>query len=428
MAATPDPLLNIPADSITRTHPARSADGYPLREKLGRLGVVFLLMQLGWSTTNNAAGNYLQAAAETIAPGDKVGFYATAATVGALLAAVAIIVAGGLSDRTRSRFGRRVPWIVGGAAVGALALFSTGLTTNPVLVVAGWSVYQMALNAMVAAGLALTPDLLAPKIYGRGSGMKGLGVLLGSVTGGILTSLFITTPQQGLMIVPWIMLGAAIVVAALLPRRSSLDTPPAQGGLVAFLRFLTPPRDPQFWYVFAGRFLFILGLYMIMLYQFFIATDYLGLSAQEAGNLIAVSSITLAVTAGVATVISGPLSDRTGRKPFVLAAPLMTMVALIPLIFVPAQWAFVLVFALGGLAFGAYLSVDAALMADILPDKSRASKDLAILNASNTLPAVFAPAVAGMLVAVGGYPTAFIGAAIACAASALVILKVKRVR
>lgn len=85
---------------------------------------------------------------------------------------------------------------------------------------------------------------------------------------------------------------------------------------------------------------------------------------------------------------SGPLSDRTGRKPFVIAGPLMLLLALVPLFFVAEAWAFVTFFAVGGLAYGSYLAVDAALMADILPSKERAAKDLAILNASNTLPAI----------------------------------------
>lgn len=402
--------------------------GTALRQRLGRLGPLFLLFNFGWSTTNNAAGNYLQAAAATISPHDKLGFYTAAATVGALLAAIAIIVAGGLSDRTRSRFGRRVPWIAGGSVVAAAGLLLTGVTTSPVLVIIGWAVFQMALNTMVAAALAITPDLLAERIYGRASGILGVGLLLGSVSGGILTSLFITTPQRGLMVVPWIMLVISIMVAAFLPRASSRDQPRERGGLLGFLRSLRPPKDPQFWWVFTGRFLFILALYMVVLYEFFIATDFLHLTDQKAGDLIAIGSIILAVTAGTATAVAGPLSDRVGRKPFVIGAPVLTAIALVPLAVLHTEWAFLLFFGLGGLAYGSYISVDAALMVDILPDKERAAKDLAILNASNTLPAVFAPAVAGGLVSLGGYPLSFVGVGVACIAGALAILRVRRVR
>lgn len=427
MSATPSNTSSDPRPPSSPVDSGATTVKYPLQTRLGRLGILFVLFQLGWTTTNNAAGNLLQAYAGEVAPKDTVAFYSMSSAVGAVLAAIAIIFAGGLSDRTRTRFGRRVPWIISGSTVAALALFSMSLTTNPVLVVAGWAIYQMALNAMVAAGLALTPDYLAKEIYGRGSGLKGLGVLLGSVTGGILTSVFIATPERGLMVVPWIMLVASILVAALLPRRSSVDEPRSEGGLLGFLRFLIPPKDGQFWLVFSGRFMFILGLYMVILYQFFIARDFLSLSTQEAGNLIALGSVVLAFSAGIATVVAGPLSDKVGRKPFVIGGPLLTIVALIPIWLAHESWAFVAFFAIGGLAYGSYLSVDAALMTDILPDKERAAKDLAILNASNTLPAVFAPAMSGTLLSLGGYPLVFSGVSVVCAAAGIVIFWVRRV-
>src|SRR6478735_7509994 len=42
--------------------------------------------------------------------------------VGALVAVVANPLAGAFSDRTTSRFGRRRPWVLGGALVGAVAI------------------------------------------------------------------------------------------------------------------------------------------------------------------------------------------------------------------------------------------------------------------------------------------------------------------
>ncbi len=36
--------------------------------------------------------------------------------------------------------------------------------------------------------------------------------------------------------------------------------------------------------------------------------------------------------------------------------------------------------AIGGLGFGMYMAVDLALVADVLPDKDKAAKDLGVLN------------------------------------------------
>lgn len=399
-----------------------------LRTTMGRIGLLVFIFNLAWSTTNNAASSFLQAASGAVVPGDAVNFYTTVSTVGALLAAVSIIVCGALSDNTRSRLGKRAPWILGGGALATVSLFVTGATHVPALVILGWVGYQMGLNGMIAAMLAVPADLLAPSVYGRFSGLAGLGVLLGSVGGGVLTAVLITKPQQGLMLVPWILLLGAIIAAVWLPRRSSKDEPVAVTSVRDFFRALVPTSDGRYWWVFAGRFLFILALYMIVLYQYFIATDHIGLDQQGAGNLIGTASIILALCAGLATLVAGPLSDRFGRKPFVLGAPLLAIVGIVPLLAAPSSATFLVFYVLGGSAYGAYLSVDAALMMDVLPDGENMAKDLSILNAANTLPAVFAPMIAGTLTTVLGFSASFVAVMVACAASAVCILRVKGVR
>lgn len=55
-------------------------------------------------------------------PQAKVANLAIIATIGAFVAMLAQHVAGTVSDRTRSRFGRRAPWMIIGSVVGGIAL------------------------------------------------------------------------------------------------------------------------------------------------------------------------------------------------------------------------------------------------------------------------------------------------------------------
>lgn len=55
-----------------------------------------------------------------IDPANKVANLAVVTTSGAFAAMVAQPMAGAISDRTRSRFGRRAPWLVAGSLVGGL--------------------------------------------------------------------------------------------------------------------------------------------------------------------------------------------------------------------------------------------------------------------------------------------------------------------
>ena len=50
--------------------------------------------------------------------------------------------------------------------------------------------------------------------------------------------------------------------------------------------------------------------------------------------------------------------------------------------------------AIGGLAFGMYMAVDLALVADVLPDKASATKDLGVFDIAGALPFSIAPAIA----------------------------------
>ncbi|HET9946186.1 MAG TPA: MFS transporter, partial [Actinomycetes bacterium] len=90
---------------------------------------------------------------------NKVTNLAIVATVAFVVTIVAQPLAGALSDATRSRFGRRAPWI----AVGALVTggFTIGLplaASSLAMITAAWVVVQVGVNAVLAAAQAIVPD------------------------------------------------------------------------------------------------------------------------------------------------------------------------------------------------------------------------------------------------------------------------------
>src|SRR6516162_1548734 len=88
----------------------------------------------------------------------KVAVLGWVTGIGAAVAMVANPVAGALSDRTASRFGRRRPWIVSGALAGAAALALLAGQHTIAGVIAGWCLAQAGLNAMQASVTACVPD------------------------------------------------------------------------------------------------------------------------------------------------------------------------------------------------------------------------------------------------------------------------------
>jgi MFS family permease len=56
-----------------------------------------------------------------------------------------------------------------------------------------------------------------------------------------------------------------------------------------------------------------------------------------------------------------------------------------------------------GIGFGAFQSVDQALITQVLPNKNNFAKDLGVVNIAATLPQTLAPAVGGAIVLAFGY-------------------------
>ena len=70
----------------------------------------------------NAVYVLLAISAAVVAPTQKALVVSRATAVGGVLAVLVPVAAGWLSDRTRTRWGRRTPWIAAGAAVNVCGL------------------------------------------------------------------------------------------------------------------------------------------------------------------------------------------------------------------------------------------------------------------------------------------------------------------
>jgi hypothetical protein len=77
-----------------------------------------------------------------------------------------------------------------------------------------------------------------------------------------------------------------------------------------------------------------------------------------------------------------------------------------------------------------YMAVDLALVADVLPNKDKAAKDLGVLNIAGALPSSIAPGIAPAILAIGSgnYGLLYVVAGICAVLSAAAILPMKGIR
>ncbi|MGL3608047.1 MFS transporter [Rhizobium sp. G187] len=326
--------------------------------------------------------------------------------VGALFALFANPIFGHLSDRTRSRFGRRKPWLVGGVVIGSVCQVVIAYASDLWIIGIAWCVAQVAYNALLAALFAVVPDQVPEHQRGVVSALSGMSVYIALLIGSAVISLT-GTASNAMFLVP-----AAVCLLAVLAfgflfkdRPTHEDAASAGGGFVELASsfWVNPLRHPDFGYAWLSRFLVFLGFAVLTSYQVYYLTDHLDIAETEIGRTMFVSALITTAAVVLASLLSGLLSDRAGRrKPFVMMAAVAYALGIAIIIFANGLMVFYAGIAVSSIGFGVYLAVDQALVVDILPDReTHAAKNLGVFNIASVVPQSIAPAIAPSLLAIG---------------------------
>ena len=371
--------------------------------------------------------------AEAISPGSKENLLALVAGLGAAFSMFANPLWGALSDRTVSRFGKRIPWVAAGSVLGAASLVLLGSASSLWLLIAGWCLVQTVLNAPYAALSAAIPDQVPVTQRGAAGGYFGVAQIMGVMIGTGLAvagiGLFGGT-FGGYLVCALFVLVAWIPYAAV--RRDTVlartDRTPLEWG--AFLRgfWLSPRRYPDFAWAWLTRFLINLGNAIALLYLLFFLQDEVGIQNPEQGVLIL--TVVNALTLLVAVMVAGVWSDRVGkRRVFVLWSGVIMGAAAMTLALWPVWPVALVAAAVLGIGFGAYTSVDFALLTQVLPAAVDRGKDLGVLNIASALPQVLAPVVAApIVVSLGGYSTLYGASAVVGLVGAVLVYRIRSVK
>lgn len=365
---------------------------------------------------------------EALAPDHKEAALAVVLGAGAAFSLVANPLFGAVSDRTTSRFGRRTPWVAGGFACGAVAIGVLAAAPTIPLVVVGWCAVQTLLNASYAGLSAAVPDQVPTRQRGTAAGYLGLALIVGVGTGTGLAVLGGGTTLGYLACALFMLICA---VPYLLTRRDRVLKPADRQAWrwETFLRgfWINPRRYPDFGWAWLTRFLINLGNSIALLYLFFYLKDALGVAEPEAAVLVVTAVYLAAMLASV--VLTGIWSDRVGKRRVFVCGGGLVMAAAAFLIAGWPTWTGVVVAAIVlGLGFGAYTSVDFALLTQVLPSSTDRAKDLGMLNVASSLPQVLAPVIAAPVVTqLGGYPVLYAVAGAVVLSGAVLVYRIRSV-
>jgi MFS family permease len=352
--------------------------------------------------------------------------------VGVIGSVIGQPLTGALSDRTTSRWGRRRPWLLGGAVLGGAAVALLPYLTSVAAITLLWLVAQFTVNATFAALTATIPDQVPVEQRGIASGLMGLAQTLGIVVGVALVSFLVTSLHAGFAITGLLLILLAVPFLLRLrdPRLRPADRAPFRWS--EFLRgfWVSPRLYPDFAWAWSARFAVQLGNAVGTVYLLFFLKDRIGLRETDAEQAQTLVIALYALGSILTAVVGGYLSDRTGRRKryviistavMAVAAVLLGIVTSLPMVYFAG-------FLLGA-GYGWYQGVDQALVTQVLPGARDRARDLGVINIANSAPQVIAPVIAYVCVIhLGGYPTLYLVTGVVTLLGAWAIRPIRSVR
>ncbi|MGE5249484.1 MAG: MFS transporter [Bacteroidota bacterium] len=213
-----------------------------------------------------------------------IGFFMTLDNIAALFIQPPV---GAWSDRLRTPIGRRMPFILIGAPVGALAFGLIPLASVLPLFVACTSTLLLSMAFWRTPVIALMPDITPSPFRSQANGiinfMGGFGTIIASLAGSTLYEINVAFPfwmGSALVIL------AALLVFLFIKEPKVYDEGEEQPRMLASLRELFEDEDKSGLRILSAIFFWFLAYTGIEAFLTLYATKYVGLSEGDAGRLL----------------------------------------------------------------------------------------------------------------------------------------------
>jgi MFS family permease len=310
-----------------------------------------------------------------VAPGTEGRSLALVAAASFFFAIAVQPTVGAISDYASTRWGRRKPFIVGGAVFDALFLIGIA-SANSLLAIAAF-VTLLSLSTNIARGpfQGYVPDLIPEEQVGLASSMVGLMQVLGNVLGFGLAALANSQGSVGIAILAIASIELVTMISVVVGVPNGPPAKPREGRswlTIAKETWATDIlRERSYVWLLASRLLILMGgasLLNFILIAYL--PDGLGLTREETSGVFILMLAIASVVSLISIVPAARISDRIGRKPVIYACTAIGAFGLLLIAIAPGVPVAIVGAALFGASQGTFLAVDWALMTDIIPRAS----------------------------------------------------------
>ncbi len=407
------------------------------------IGLGFFTTAISWSLYNSYVPIFLR---RFVSSTTLIGFIMTLDNWAAIVIQPWI---GALSDRTRTRIGRRMPFIAGGIPVAALffvllpivALRSPGTTTMLSVPVVGavsvssgiWPLFgiimlfNIAMASYRAPVVALMPDVTPSQHRSKANGvinlMGGIGSVLAFFVGSFLYEAGVPLP---------FVCAAAVMVLALVVLlirvREPLLAPPAQGdrqeagpGIIASVRQVIADRDLSAVFILLAIFFWFFAYNGIETWFTTYGVEVLKITESAASRMITAVALTFVVFA----LPAGFVGARIGRKPTILVGIGIFVVDLVAMIACRSTAVLYVLLAVAGVAW-ALINVNSITIVWELARATRIGTYTGLYYFFSALAQIVSPPVMGLIMDRAGTKALFPAALVSLVAAGVMMAGVRK--
>ncbi|MBM4428045.1 MAG: SLC45 family MFS transporter, partial [Chloroflexi bacterium] len=260
-----------------------------------------------------------------------IGFFMTLDNIAALFIQPPV---GAWSDRLRTRWGRRIPFLMVGAPITALAFGLIPMAAVLPLFVACTSTLLLSAALWRTPVVALMPDITPSKFRSQANGiinfMGGFGTIVALQTGGLLYKM---SPNFPFWLGSVLVVIAALVVFLFIKEPREYEETERQPGMLESLKEVFNDNDKSGLRILLAIFFWFLGFSAVETFFTLYAKNHLGLNEGDGATLLSVLPLFFVLFA----IPSGFVAGKLGRKTTISIGLITITVMLILLYLTPAE-------------------------------------------------------------------------------------------
>jgi MFS family permease len=338
---------------------------------------------------------------------------------------------GSRSDRTRTRLGRRLPYLLAGAPIAAIAFIAIPWAGSLPALVATMVVFAVTLNAYKPVCESLVPDFVPPANRSKAYGALKTATSLTIIVSSLISLLVVDEHPKFAFVIPAVLMIAAVAVVALTLRERESDGyrqavvdddagpaggPSRQQRLREVVTHLLRDRDRRRMFILAIAFFTAAAWSAMRALLTPYGTDVLGLTRGQAGALTLPGGIAFLIAAVPLAI----LSDRYGRLKVMKLGLAVLAGSLLLGFAVQTATVTKIAIGLGSVGYAAFI-INAVVVLWSLASSSTTGAHTGLYAVAVAVGSALGPALVGALVDLTGWGTLLLYSAI-FAAIALVLL------